>query len=868
MRNKIPEDFDWEFYLDSHPDLIKAGINTEKLAQYHYVTYGHKENRIYKKSQNEILGHFDRHQESENSNIVLFVQWYDDPITLENRTKCLQRNIENQHIDFINIFYEPNSQYSLSRAAINNPKVALIELDERMNYGLWMEFADRNYANSIKLLSNSDIYFDNTLQLVKQASFSDNRILAITRKDEDLNGNIVISKERFSNDAIDINPLYSHDCWIYKDKIKSIQYNNIKLSIGYENCDRIFKQYCQENNIEFINLFPNVNGIHLDHRSEKIRPAYDLSKAQKIVEANIKLPEILDNHEDNIKKKLILYTTYYKSNNTQRQHELDIALTKNINSSYFAKVYIFLDTGVELPKSIRNKNYEIIHSNDKQSYFDWISHSQKYLNDTDISVWGHTDIVFNDTINILSDYFTGKPTLVCLSRYEQNQLCSEPHWSQDTWAFQVKDIRNIKFINDTKIRMGHARCDNKIAFVFAVNGWVMKNPCFDIVTEHIHYSQHRSYKINDDEVVGGMCYIHPSRDHSVSKIDYAIVNKNHNQTYNEHIAIWSLEMLDKTNSVDIVKNFKTIGSMYNKNHLMGGWSTVNNLLDKYQESKTAKINLVTFTWETFLSGQYDVFEQPWIGIDHLVNFVPQYYRKISKNILPESNFFNRILHKSNVLENCKGIIYTSDSTRLNGLNCKYTKHIPKCTIHHPVILDPESRQFNLDAYFNNKNKKLINLGWFNRNFGFFERLNILDFEKLFVFGGLSGYKGYVFTEDMYYHGIDMISTEVSARLSDEELNNLLSENLIFVNLYDSSANNAIINSIQRNCPIVINRLDACVEYLGSDYPLYYDYPDEIQDLLSESSIASAHEYLKQLDVNSFSIEAFISKVNNFVGKVY
>ena len=170
-------------------------------------------------------------------------------------------------------------------------------------------------------------------------------------------------------------------------------------------------------------------------------------------------------------------------------------------------------------------------------------------------------------------------------------------------------------------------------------------------------------------------------------------------------------------------------------------------------------------------------------------------------------------------------------------------------------------------FLNNKSKKLINLGWFNRNFGFFERLNISDFEKLFVFGGLSGYKGYAFTEDMYYHGVDMISTEVSPRLSDEELNNLLSKNVLFVNLYDSSANNAIINSIQRNCPIVINRLDACIEYLGSDYPLYYDYPDEIQGLLSESSVASAHEYLKQLNIDSFSMDSFVAKINHFVKQV-
>tara|TARA_B100001094_G_scaffold238803_1_gene234270 strand:+ start:2519 stop:5074 length:2556 start_codon:yes stop_codon:yes gene_type:complete len=847
MLDKIPEDFDWEFYLSSHPDLVKAGIDTEKLAKYHYISYGKKENRIYKKSQDEVLGYFDK-QSNSNDNIVLFVQWYDDPNTFINRTKCLHLNISNPYIDIINIFYETGSEHKLHQSVTENEKVRLVPLDERMNYGLWMQFADVNYADSIKILCNSDIYLDETIKSLKQASFNSNRILAITRKDQDVNGNIVISKERFSDDSIDINPLYSHDCWIYKDKINSIEYNEINLNLGYENCDRLFKKYCQHHNVEFINLFPNINCIHVDHRSEKIRPSYDL---------NI----------DSDKKKLVLYTTYYKSSNIQRQHEIDIALTKNINNSYFAKVYIFVDTETELPKSIRRKNYEIIHNSDKPLYFDWISHSQKHLNDTDISLFGNADIVFDDTINILSDYFTEEPTLICLSRYEQKQLCSKPHWSQDTWAFQVKDIRNIKFIDDTKIKTGHARCDNKIAFVFAVNGWIMKNPCFNIITEHLHYSQHRSYKINDDEVIGGMCYIHPSNDYSSSKIDYAIVNKNHNQTHNEDIPIWSLEMLEKINSSNIVKNFKTIGSMYNKNHLMGGWSTVNNLLDNYQESETANINLITFTWETFLSEQYEIFEQPWVGIDHLVNFVPQYYRKISKNILPESNFFSRILHRSKVLENCKGIIYTSDSIRLNSLNCKYTKHIPKCTVHHPVISDPESSQFNLDAYLNNKNKKLINLGWFNRNFGFFERLNIHDFEKLFVFGGLSGYKGYVFREDMYYHGIDMINTEVSPRLSDKELNSLLSKNVIFVNLYDSSANNAIINSVQRNCPIVINRLDACIEYLGSDYPLYYDYPDEIQDLLSESSVASAHEYLKQLDINSFSMDSFVAKINHFVKQV-
>lgn len=852
MAYNIPEDFDWEFYLASHPDLVKAGINTEKLAKYHYITYGKKENRIYKKSQDEVLGYFDKQSES-SANVVLFVQWYEDDITFINRTKCLNKNINNPHIDIINLFYEPNSQHKLHENITKNPKVRLIELTERMNYALWMQFADKNYPNSIKILCNSDIYLDETIQQIKMASFTNNRILAITRKDEDVEGNIITSREKFDDTSIEINPLYSHDCWIYKDKIKSLQYSDINLNLGYENCDRLFKKYCQENNIEFINLYPNINCIHIDHRSDKIRPAYNL------------------NVEHSNKKKLVLYTTYYKSNSIERQHELDLTLTKNINSSYFDRIYVFAQKDIELPKSIRSKKYEIIHIEDKPSYLNWIEHSQNYLDNTDIAIFGNADIVFNDTILTLPNYFTDKdnnPIFICLSRYEKYNLCDNPHWSQDTWAFQVKDIRDIKFINDTKINTGHARCDNKIAFVFSVNGWSIKNPCYDITTEHLHYTQHRSYKISDDEVVGGMCYVYPSNNLDISKIDYTIVNKKHNKISKKDITIWSLDQLHKNEISDVVKNFSTVGNMYNKNHLTGGWSTINNLLDKYTESNNNnKINLITFMWETFLAGNFEPFKQPWIGIDHLVSFVPQYYSKISKNILPENKSFNQILHKRNLLQNCKGIIYTSDASRLNAENCKYTSGIPKCTIHHPIIQDPECEKFDLDSYAKNKHKKLINLGWFNRNFGFFEKLKINSFDKLFVFGGLSGYRGYAFTQDMYYHGIDMISTEIAPRLSDMELNQLLTKNLIFINLYGSSANNSVINSIQRNCPIITNKLPACVEYLGVDYPLYYDYEDEIQDLLSDSSIASAHEYLKQLDIDSFSIEAFINKVNNFVKEI-
>ena len=42
----VPDFFDWKFYVESHQDLVKAGINTEKRAINHYKKYGKYEKRF------------------------------------------------------------------------------------------------------------------------------------------------------------------------------------------------------------------------------------------------------------------------------------------------------------------------------------------------------------------------------------------------------------------------------------------------------------------------------------------------------------------------------------------------------------------------------------------------------------------------------------------------------------------------------------------------------------------------------------------------------------------------------------------------------------------------------------------------------
>jgi hypothetical protein len=50
LNTYLPPDFDWEFYLESNPDLRANGINTPREAAKHYIEFGKNENRIYNKN--------------------------------------------------------------------------------------------------------------------------------------------------------------------------------------------------------------------------------------------------------------------------------------------------------------------------------------------------------------------------------------------------------------------------------------------------------------------------------------------------------------------------------------------------------------------------------------------------------------------------------------------------------------------------------------------------------------------------------------------------------------------------------------------------------------------------------------------------
>ena len=95
-----------------------------------------------------------------------------------------------------------------------------------------------------------------------------------------------------------------------------------------------------------------------------------------------------------------------------------------------------------------------------------------------------------------------------------------------------------------------------------------------------------------------------------------------------------------------------------------------------------------------------------------------------------------------------------------------------------------------------------------------------------------------------------------ARIDDAAYDRMLSQNLVFLELLDASANNTIIECIARNTPVVVNRLPGPEFYLGRDYPLFYDDIGEVEALLTPERIQAAHLYLKRLPKAWLSGEAF------------
>lgn len=112
------------------------------------------------------------------------------------------------------------------------------------------------------------------------------------------------------------------------------------------------------------------------------------------------------------------------------------------------------------------------------------------------------------------------------------------------------------------------------------------------------------------------------------------------------------------------------------------------------------------------------------------------------------------------------------------------------------------------------------------------------------------------------------SVSVISRLSDEAYDQLLAENIVFLNLIDCSAVNTVIECIVRNTVLLVNRLPALEELLGPQYPGFYNNLRHASEICEDvEELRKIYSYLCQLDKRRYTLDFFMEQMQKVLQNI-
>jgi hypothetical protein len=333
---------------------------------------------------------------------------------------------------------------------------------------------------------------------------------------------------------------------------------------------------------------------------------------------------------------------------------------------------------------------------------------------------------------------------------------------------------------------------------------------------------------------------------------FSIENINTEKTVGGH-CFWICDEKWINRILKLLKQFYNDGIQYidNYEHRFG-WKNIILMLyiNDIITSEKNNIQLIDLAEKHFVWDHKTIDNKKWIGILHLTPTSPSNIDNINR--LLENKNFNKFT------DNCKHLVCLSK--HLNDyISNIYNIDTDIKTIIHPILKN--NTVFNIMNYLNNNNKKIIQIGQQLRILKSFLQLNFLKHTKIWLTGTkkinnvLKLVNNEIGNND---NNINLNDYNIECKyVNNNEFDSLISNNIIFIHLYDASANNTVLESILYKTPIVVNRHPAVIEYLGKNYPLFYDNIEEVNDeFISDKNIIKAYYYLLQINIKKFSYKKF------------
>jgi hypothetical protein len=257
-------------------------------------------------------------------------------------------------------------------------------------------------------------------------------------------------------------------------------------------------------------------------------------------------------------------------------------------------------------------------------------------------------------------------------------------------------------------------------------------------------------------------------------------------------------------------------------------------------------------------------------INNIIPYTTKWVGFIHHTMYQDESNYNciQLLKNKYFLESlnyCKGLIFLSKYLKDNFIKLAEMNNIklPKVLIslYHPT------EETNLLWNYKKWKGEVIQVGSWMRDIN---AIYELKYNKKYALVGKQ-------MENKYICYNNIVATQqinpsehinIISYLDNHQYDEILSKYVVFIKLFDASAVNTLIECIIRNTPIIINRLPAVVEYLGPNYPLYYNNIEEVPILLNISffnnKIYKAHKYLRNMNKDFLKVENFIDKLKNII----